>query len=1272
MHRGVGIPIGATPVKTIALAFIIGSLLIPLTQTLVHGSAGPSLTNTTVTVTLAFRPTDFTFDTIDGYDRVTTASGGLTTAVGAPMLPICTLRVALPSGLQATHVSIVTVQEQTLSGTYTMMPAQPPRTLNDNQNITFIPPDLAIYQSSTPYPTTTVQLNGESDLAGQAMAQITVYPLHYIGATHTLTLITSLTLTIQGTPGHIYGDYLSTSLSATSRQQLISQVQQTVVNPDAVQLQTNPRPHTTGVPSGRYDYVIITSAAWAADFQPLADWKTQKGVPATIVTTDWIYNDGGYNGTNVSKIRAFVQDAYTTWGTIYVLIGGDTGTVPCNTQSFPFVDSDPVPNDTYYADFDADYVCEVNVGRASVTGPGTGNGQIGTFINKTMTYEKNPPVGYTLNASMFGFDLDAHTHAEQCKITIDNTYIPSSWTMTNVYDSNSGNHKTNVVAALNAGQNLINHADHSGSDCMGTGYINHDWLIYSSDMDNLNNGDKQGILYSMGCDPCAYDDSDCIAEHYVRNTHGGGIAFIGNSRYGWYMPGSQDSYSLGFDIAFFNSLFGQGYYNLGQAFSNHKNDAVTNDDYDRYIYTELTLLGDPELPVWTANPSSFIVTYHSTLPVNSSFFTVHVTSGGTPVNQSLVCLWKGSEVYLTGYTNATGDATFTPSPTTIGTMNITVTKQNYLPHVSTATVANTSDVPPAAEDDNASVLEDSANNQINVLANDHDDDGDTITIINVTQPAYGQTSTDGALAYYTPTGYYSGIDSFNYTITDGYGGYDNATVNITVIAVNHPPIARNYTLTLYENAPETPIPVLSNDTDPDGDNVTITNVTQPAHGTSRENESVAFYTPTPNYSGPDDFNYTISDSHNGTGTATVFITIIWLNQQPVAVNDSFTILQGSTNNHFNVKSNDYDVDNDTLTILSVTTPAHGNATINDSTILYTPLSSYVGTDSFHYTISDGNNGSSNATVTVHITSSGGTDQSGGDGAPSSGSTNHPPRANLSRGEPYHGFVDEPVRFDGSRSSDPDGNITDYVWDFGDATNESGMVVTHVYTKAGVYLVTLTVTDNENVTNMTRTQCTIRQPNRSPTAPLVNGTLVGEKNTRYDFTVLGADPDNDTIRYRFTWGDGTAETITGFVRNHTAMSVNHTWTAANVYSVSARTEDEYGAISPPTSFLVMIDVDVVFLNGTLHGYLIDVNKTSVFSLFHDNASGSTVSVTRQGSGTYLIDTNGDGVAEYTYTSAQGLVPYQPSKTGTPGFETLSAITACLALVLIMHWRRSKRR
>ena len=82
------------------------------------------------------------------------------------------------------------------------------------------------------------------------------------------------------------------------------------------------------------------------------------------------------------KIRAFVQDVYTNWGTIYVLLGGDINVVPCHYKTFYAVDPDPVPNDAYYADFDSDWVCEVNIGRASVTGLGSSTGQIGNFINK--------------------------------------------------------------------------------------------------------------------------------------------------------------------------------------------------------------------------------------------------------------------------------------------------------------------------------------------------------------------------------------------------------------------------------------------------------------------------------------------------------------------------------------------------------------------------------------------------------------------------------------------------------------------------------------------------------------------------------------------------------------------------------------------------------------------------------------------------------------------------------------------------------------------------
>jgi hypothetical protein len=642
--------------------------------------------------TMRFSETDLNFGTFQGYDFITMKECSYLTEYGKPLLPVKHLLIALPNDMKATNIQIISLQKQSLQGHYTLYPAQRPQKIGDISDSTLDTPlTRTTYMSPLPYPERLVALGEQTDLAGQSMVDLTIYPLQYLPLQKKLNLITSITITIEGSSGYIYGDYLSEHISDTGRDMYQQMIQDMVVNPENVALQTSPSPQPLGVGPGDYDYVIITQPSWVSAFQPLADWKTQKGVPAAIVTTDWIYNSGGYSGTNVQRIKAFVQDAYTVWGTIYILLGGDINVVPCHMRTFSGVDPDPVPNDAYYADFDSDWMCEVNIGRASVTGPGSGTGQIGTFINKIMTYETNPPLtNYAKKAGFFGFDLDDITDAEQCKITIKNTFIPASWTTTTVYDSQGGNHFTNVINALNAGQNLVNHADHSNNDCMGTGYVNHDLLMYSADMDALTNANKQTIFYSMGCDPAAFDVSNCIAEHFVRNNNGGGIAFIGNSRYGWYEWATYDTLSMGFDIHFFQSLFQENLYHLGAAFSDHKNDGyqqAPGDDYYQYIFTELTLLGDPELPVWTENPSAFVVSHPSTIPLSSSSFTVHVqTTGGSNVQNAYVCLWKDDEIYERGYTNSAGDATFTVSPETGGSMQVTVTKQNYLPSETTAQI----------------------------------------------------------------------------------------------------------------------------------------------------------------------------------------------------------------------------------------------------------------------------------------------------------------------------------------------------------------------------------------------------------------------------------------------------------------------------------------------------------------------------------------------------------------------------------------------------------
>jgi hypothetical protein len=656
-----------------------------------------TVTGDTLSYTLSFSAQDLRFEKSLGYDVVTMSDSSYLDQIGNPMLPVKQVMIALPSGMKATAITVLSTQEQPLLGTYSILPVQRPQPVGGTPLAPISIMNRATYASVLPFPPQLLSLGKQTDLAGQSLVPVTIFPVHYLPAQKKLSLIQSISFVIEGVNGYVCGDYLPSSFSENSRMTYEQIIKGMVINPEDVVLHTSPNPQPLGVSPGDYDYVIVTQNSWVSAFQPLADWKTQKGALATIVTTNWIYNDGGYSGTDVQKIKAFVQDIYNTWGTTYVLLGGDVDVVPCHYKTYSGVDSDPVPNDAYYADFDSDYVCEVNIGRASVSSTGNGTGGIANFIYKVITYETNPPLtNYAKKAAFFGFDLDSITHAQQCKTNINDSYIPTSWTVKTVYDNQGGNHRDNVINALNAGQNIANHADHSNNDCMGTGYINHDWLIYNDDMDSLTNGNKQTILYSMGCDPAAYDVDDCIAEHFVQNTNGGGIAFIGNSRYGWYEWATYDTLSMGYDVHFFKSLFNDGLYNLGAAFSDHKNDGYQEypgDEYYQYCFTELTLLGDPELPIWTENPTSLTVSHAGSLPVGTSSFYVAVSSGGSPVNQAYVCLWKGTEVYQRGYTDATGNVSFTVSPTTTGTMNITVTKHNYIPNKSTAQVSG-DNIPP--------------------------------------------------------------------------------------------------------------------------------------------------------------------------------------------------------------------------------------------------------------------------------------------------------------------------------------------------------------------------------------------------------------------------------------------------------------------------------------------------------------------------------------------------------------------------------------------------
>ena len=272
---------------------------------------------------------------------------------------------------------------------------------------------------------------------------------------------------------------------------------------------------------------------------------------------------------------------------------------------------------------------------------------------------------------------------------------------------------------------------------------------------------------------------------------------------------------------------------------------------------------------------------------------------------------------------------------------------------------------PQAGNDQYTVDTDSTDNALDVLANDSDADGDSLTIVSVTQPANGQASASGGQVLYTPNSGFTGTDSFSYTVEDGFGGEASATVTVTVQSPNQPPVVGDLTAATLRNQP-VDIDVLASASDPDGDSLGIAGFTQPDNGTVTQSGDVLRYLPNDEFVGSDSFTYTISDGQGGEATGTVIVDVAFANRAPVANPDqaSTTIGQAVT---VDVLANDFDPDGDPLEIVSVEQwygrPAE--FTVNgDGTITFRVSDSCNGRNRFTYTISDPSGATASANVEV--------------------------------------------------------------------------------------------------------------------------------------------------------------------------------------------------------------------------------------------------------------------------------------------------------------------
>jgi len=613
------------------------------------------------------------------YDQVFYDKFDLTSVSGNPQLPFEIFHLDIGS---INGYEILEIEYEKIRGNVNLFPVQKPQILSI-QTVEFQPSGLSKIQSQMPFPEEPLEILHSGKLSGSSIASFRVFPLKY--ENNQLFLLKTLKVKFKtNSSGKDQIGYFPV------QNQIISKLANSEISKNN---STNEEIN---------EYIIITSQYLVESFEPLRQWKNKKGLSAITITTEWI--ESNYSGDDLQeKIRNCIKDFHQTKSTSWVLLGGDTDIIPdrkawafdCEAN-YAFGEND-IPCDLYYSDLDGtwnednddiygeiddniDIYPDVFVGRATVEN----TTEADAFVSKVLAYEKALSRDYQSNMMFLAQVLwrEPYTNSGESKDLIDEQFVPEQYDpIQKLYEHTGTARKSDAVKSITNGVNIINHDGHAWYSSMSLGGGG---SFGYADMASLNNPDKYGILYSIGCWPAAFDH-DAVAEDFITNPTGGGVAFIGNSRYGWGSPGNPlFGYSDRFDQQFFKNLFIDHIYNIGATLAATKSyyaPLSCKENVYRWCQYEINLLGDPEMPIFTNLPDEMIVNYPKKIGDGKQAVTISVTDSINPIPNCTVCLRQEEGIYFVGKTGIDGIVKFNGNIEDItNEIDITVTAHNFVPY----------------------------------------------------------------------------------------------------------------------------------------------------------------------------------------------------------------------------------------------------------------------------------------------------------------------------------------------------------------------------------------------------------------------------------------------------------------------------------------------------------------------------------------------------------------------------------------------------------------
>ncbi len=664
----------------------------------------------------------------NNYVRLNIGQFHKTKKPGYPELPVKYVNLIIPAKEDVAEILPTVVSESSMQLNEKIYPAQYDiPTVESGRKNNFIPPNKNVYNSKNEWPDKNVKVVHDGYFDGNNhIVTLEIIPVKYMPLLNKITIITkmNISLVLKGNNKKIE---LPKWRSVKTQEIIDNALKSIVENKSDIPLYRI-KPKVSSVygndsqqlkkptPVEFHEYVIITIQALKPYFNDFVAWKKRKGIDIGVVTTSSIF--ANYTGDlisglydNAGKIREYLRDLRELGG-VWVLFAGDFSVLPIrygtggnySPNSHPTSDY-IIPADNYFADWNGnwnkdnddfygeptddspDYWPEFYVGRLLCTN-GT---EISNWVYKQLKYEKNPGNGDNSylgrsfmmesdqmqagnQAEYVAADLPMFTHTiwrELPSYDAPNPTFPMGYDVINEMNNTKyglyGWFGHGTPKASDASSNSTHTSPYSSvvpTNATGT----------NGGLDDLTDYNYPGIVYSISCDNVPFDDYDPhnwgwgegynLAEAYTVQSTAGGIAFLGNSRYGWI--GS--SYRL-FD-EFANQL-GLGNTNLGVA------ELVSKANYQDNQYLEYShnLIGDPEVQLWTTVPNNFN-------SVTITDFGNKVTvSVNTPDNQNTIC--ASSTDNGNTYWKVVHNISSYTFYTSVRPLNITITRTNYLPYLAT-------------------------------------------------------------------------------------------------------------------------------------------------------------------------------------------------------------------------------------------------------------------------------------------------------------------------------------------------------------------------------------------------------------------------------------------------------------------------------------------------------------------------------------------------------------------------------------------------------------